>query len=243
MGKMEKFLRHDYNSQAFYLYMRTHSHNWWWPCESFEGWTYCGYCNPACCQYYILFIGTSWLQELFVLILDNSISTVRHLKLLEKKVTKLSSLKRNETLNRVEISSRKQENAENLRQVWNSLNGLAAKCNFGAQTESLVYDIFILKMHNKASQDRFCTKPNACPDEALTFVVAFEEKIKRRASYDLQHKPLQVEVKSEAVVCVLAQVGAKTAFTVVHVTSCSNMFQIARPPMSLLRSVALRATL
>ena len=53
---------------------------------------------------------------------------------------------RNHTLDRFRFLSRKQMQTESLEQFWHSLNGLAAECDFGTQTESLVHDIFILNM-------------------------------------------------------------------------------------------------
>ena len=57
---------------------------------------------------------------------------------------KIYLIKSNKTLNRPNLFLRKQEN-----KFWNSLKRLAAKCDSGAQIESLVYYSFFLKMHNK----------------------------------------------------------------------------------------------
>ena len=56
------------------------------------------------------------------------------------------SVKRKRTLEK--FLSRKQLQTETLEQFWNSLNGLAAECEFGTQTESLVHEKFILNMRN-----------------------------------------------------------------------------------------------
>ena len=49
--------------------------------------------------------------------------------------------RRNRTLGRHKFFSRKQKENESLHQFWNVLIGLASKCDFGNQSESLVYDI------------------------------------------------------------------------------------------------------
>ena len=77
--------------------------------------------------------------------------------------------------------SRKQQPAESLHQFWNNLNGLTAKCDFGKQTQSLVYDMFVLKMSSKKKvQERLCTEPKEDPLAALQFAIAFEEGIRRQ---------------------------------------------------------------
>ena len=70
------------------------------------------------------------------------------------------------------------ENKESLHQFWNTLNGLAAKFEIEGQTNSLVYDIFILNMHNKAVHETLCTEHNDSPDETLEISIAFAEGIK-----------------------------------------------------------------
>ena len=55
-------------------------------------------------------------------------------------------VRKNRTLDRHAFLSRKQQPGESLRQYWNILNGLASKCEFGEQTRSLVYDIFVLNI-------------------------------------------------------------------------------------------------
>ena len=51
-------------------------------------------------------------------------------------------IRRNRTMDRHTFLSRKQKPSESLHQYGNVLNGLAAKCDFGNQTEGLVYDVF-----------------------------------------------------------------------------------------------------
>ena len=100
--------------------------------------------------------------------------------------------------------SRKQEQKESLEQFWKALNDLLANCEFKGQTGSLVYDIFILKMHKKAVQERLCTEPNTNPDEALQFALASEERVKRQASYGSQNRDPKLEVKTEPIsVCTI----------------------------------------
>ena len=70
-----------------------------------------------------------------------------------------------------------------MHQFWNVLNGLAAKCDFGNQTEGLVYDIFILNMSNKQVQEKLCTELKDNPLDALQFAIAFEDGLKRQKTY------------------------------------------------------------
>ena len=60
------------------------------------------------------------------------------------------------------------------------MNGLAAKCDFGNQTEGLVYDKFVLKMANKQVQEKICIEPKDNPADALQFAIAFENGLKRQ---------------------------------------------------------------
>ena len=103
--------------------------------------------------------------------------------------------KRNRTLDRFRFLSRKQTQTETLEPFWHSLNGLAAKCDFGGQTESLVHDIFILNMRNPVVQERLCTEPKATPKEALEFAIAFEEGSLRQKLYG----EAKIEIKIEPV--------------------------------------------
>ena len=89
----------------------------------------------------------------------------------------------NRTLDRFRFFSRHQLATESLQQFWSALNGLAATCEFGTQTASLVYDIFILNMKNKAVQERLCTEPKDDPEDGLKFAIAYEEGILRQQSY------------------------------------------------------------
>ena len=67
-------------------------------------------------------------------------------------------VRRNRTLNRFRLLSRKQMPAEKLEQFWHSLNGMVAECDFGGPTE-----IFILSMRNLAVQEKFCTEAKTTP--------------------------------------------------------------------------------
>ena len=96
--------------------------------------------------------------------------------------TECFRMRRNRFLDRHMFPSRKQKPPESLNQFWNALNGLAAKGNFGDQTESLVHDIFALNMANKQVQEKLCTKPKETPAEAFQFAIAFEDGLKRRKS-------------------------------------------------------------
>ena len=91
---------------------------------------------------------------------------------------------RNRTLDRYKFFARKQKQGETLRPFWNVLTGLAAKCEFGDQTYSLIMDAFIQNMNNKTVQQRLCTEPKDTPDEVLRFALAFEEGISQQRSFD-----------------------------------------------------------
>ena len=108
--------------------------------------------------------------------------------------------KRNRTLDRFKFFSRRQKADETLLQFWQSLTGLAAKCEFAAQTESLVYDIFILNMRNKHVQEKLCTEPKDDPQDGLQYAVAYEEGILRQKAYGTTET--RAEVKAEPVCAV-----------------------------------------
>ena len=55
-----------------------------------------------------------------------------------------------------------------------------AKCKFEGETNGLVYGIFNQNMQNKAALEKKRTEPKDSAREALQFVVAFEEAIKRQ---------------------------------------------------------------
>ena len=67
--------------------------------------------------------------------------------------------RRNRTMDRHTFLSTKQRPTESLQRFCNALNGMAARCNFGNQTEGLVYDMFVLNMSNEQVQEKFCTEP------------------------------------------------------------------------------------
>ena len=73
--------------------------------------------------------------------------------------TECFQTRRNRILDRHIFLSRKQKSTETLHQFWIALNGLAARCGFGDQTEGLVHDIFVLNMNNKQIQEKLCTEP------------------------------------------------------------------------------------
>ena len=92
-----------------------------------------------------------------------------------------------------------QQPGETLQQFWHTLNGLAALCDFGEITKTLVLDMFILHMNNKKVQEKLCIEPRE-PYQALEFAIAFEEGVKRQKSYGLQtiENP-KIAVKTEPV--------------------------------------------
>ena len=102
---------------------------------------------------------------------------------------------KNETLDWYKFLSRKQLEGETLRQFWNELNGLAAKCNFGGITESLLKDVlFIVNMTNKEVQQKLCTEPETTVQRNIEFVIAYEEGTVRQKSFVKLEK---INVKSE----------------------------------------------
>ena len=88
-------------------------------------------------------------------------------------------IRRNRTLDRHTFLLRKQKPTETL----NALNGLAARCNFGDQTENLAHDIIVLNMANKQVQEKLCTEPKQTPAGALQFAIAFEDGLERQKLY------------------------------------------------------------
>ena len=91
---------------------------------------------------------------------------------------------RNRTLERYKIFSQKQQPKETLRQFWHTLTGLAARCAFGEQTESLIMDTFIQNINNKMVQQKLCTEPKDDPQEAFRFAVAYEEGITQHKTFE-----------------------------------------------------------
>ena len=90
--------------------------------------------------------------------------------------------------------------SETLEQFWHSLNGMASECDFGAQSQSLVHDIFILNMKNLAVQEKLCTEPKASPKVALDVAIAYEEGTLRQKLYG----DTKVSIKNEPI-CVVTK--------------------------------------
>ena len=84
-----------------------------------------------------------------------------------------------ETLQRFKFSSRKQKE-ETLRQFSNDFSSFTAKCNFGAITESLVKDVFIVNMNKKEVQQKMCTRLKTTTKENIQFAVAYGGVIRQR---------------------------------------------------------------
>ena len=78
------------------------------------------------------------------------------------------------TFDRFQFLSGLQSPTETLEQFSHSLDGMAAECEFGGQTENLVHGIFNLKTRNTSVQETLCTEPKSTPQEALQFLIAFE---------------------------------------------------------------------
>ena len=101
-----------------------------------------------------------------------------------------------------QILSRLQQPGETLFQFWHALNGLAAICDFGKITTTLVLNMFILHMSNKKVQEKLCTEPKE-PDQALDFAIAYEEGVKRQKTYEMQApETSKTSVKSEPIYAV-----------------------------------------
>ena len=98
----------------------------------------------------------------------------------DKRCRKCFHFARNRTLDRHKFLSRKQENNESLQQFWHALNGLASRCELGELTQTLVHDVFISIMNNKKVQENLCVEHFNDPQEALQYVVFYEEGVKRR---------------------------------------------------------------
>ena len=136
-------------------------------------------------------------------------------------------VKRNRTLDRHRFFSRAQQPGESLQQFWHTLNGLAALCDFGEITNTLVLDMFILHMNNKKVQEKLCTEPRE-PEQALDFAIAFEEGVKRQRSYTLQTTETPKNVKSEPVYAIEKSQNSRECFrcgesnfTPDHIKNCT----------------------
>ena len=136
-----------------------------------------------------------------------------------------SEVKRNRTLDRHAFFSRKQQSAESLHQFCNNLNGLAAKCDFREQTQSLVYDMSVLNMSKKQAQERLCTEPKEDPTAALQFAIAFEKGIRRQKM--IGQPCTSTKVKEEPVFMVAGHKDKKECwrcgageFTAAHLKVC-----------------------
>ena len=107
--------------------------------------------------------------------------------------------KRNRTLDRHRFFSRYQQPGESLYQYWHALNGLAAQCDLGEVTTTLVPDMFILHMNNKKVKENLCTEPKE-QEQALEFAIAFEEGVKRQKAYESHSSETpKTSIKSEPV--------------------------------------------
>ena len=123
--------------------------------------------------------------------------------------------------------SRKQKPTETLHQFWNVLKGLAARCDFGNQTEGLVHDIFVLNMINNQVQEKLCTEPKKNPAEALQFAIAFEDGLKRQKSCGYVSQEVKVE---EEPTCAVSSSNTRECwrygagnFTLEHLSKCKAL--------------------
>ena len=90
---------------------------------------------------------------------------------------------RNRTLELFNIYARKQQKIESLRQFWNVLTGIATRCLFEDQTDSLNMDAFIQNMNNRTVQQKLCTEPKENHQETFRFAVALEKGLSQQKSY------------------------------------------------------------
>ena len=128
--------------------------------------------------------------------------------------------KKNRLMDRHKFLNRKQQEGETLEQFWHSLNGLAANCDFGTQTQGLVYDIFVSNMRNTVVQERLFTEPRDNPDEALKYAIAFEQGVQQKRTIctkqpTVKEEPVAVvEKNAECYKC------GETPFSVAHQKVC-----------------------
>ena len=108
-------------------------------------------------------------------------------------------IERNRTLDRHNFLSRKQLPTESLQQFWHALNGLAARCELGEITQTLVHDVFILNMNKKKVQERLCVEPFANPADALQYAISYEEGLRRQKSIGTSVTEQPKAIKSEPV--------------------------------------------
>ena len=110
--------------------------------------------------------------------------------------------------------------SQTLEQFWHSLNGMASECVFGAQTQSLVHDIFILNKKNLAVQEKLCTEPKTITKDALDFAIAYEEGTLPQKSYGES----KITIESEPV-CAIAKMKdclrcGEENFSIEHLKVC-----------------------
>ena len=108
-------------------------------------------------------------------------------------------IERNRTLDRHNFLSRKQLPTESLQQFWHALNDLAARCELGEITQTLVHDVFILNMNNRKVQERHCVEPFANPADALQYAISYEEGLRRQKSMGISVTEQPKTIKSEPV--------------------------------------------
>ena len=110
-------------------------------------------------------------------------------------------------MDRHKFFNREQLEGETLEQFWHALNGLASNCDFGTQTISLVYDIFVSNMKNVVVQERLFTEPKDNPEEALKFALASEQGAQQKKTIcvktaNIKEKPVfAVEKNNECYKC------------------------------------------
>ena len=79
---------------------------------------------------------------------------------------------------------------------------LAARCELGDITQTLVRDVFILNMNKKKVQERPCVEPFANPTDALQYAISYEARLQRQKSMGIKVTGKPKTIKSEPVFAV-----------------------------------------
>ena len=125
----------------------------------------------------------------------------------------------NTTLDRYNFFSRTKQRHKSLRQFWIVLTGLAAKCDFGHQTESLTMAAFFQSINNRTVQKRLCTEPKDWPEKAVRFANAFGVAISQlKSSGEVKEIPVLAIERKTRNMCPRYQFE----FSQNHLAECKN---------------------
>ena len=109
------------------------------------------------------------------------LSTVRYPRIIDVLETEFKK-ERNETYETFQLLSRTQFINESLEQFHSVLNGLAARCNFGALENRILRDVFIVKMNNREAQKEL-SRSTKTPEEVYRIALSYERGNKYATSY------------------------------------------------------------